>query len=127
MREEGMSNHAIAQALGVAVKTIYTYIGPQPKGIRRKPVRGGQPLPYREATPEPKEEAPACLVVEDREIALECMVGHYTIALKYKMVKICMADGSGMRIDFEKFAAFVDEVNAIKRKLSGLKIENEMW
>lgn len=127
MREEGMSNHAIAQALGVAVKTIYTYIGPQPKGIRRKPVHGGQPLPYREATPEPKEEAPACLAVEDRVIILSGFVGKYDISPKNKRVEVIWLDGSRTKIKFDEFEALVDELNAIKRKMTDLKIENEMW
>ena len=127
MREEGMSNHAIAQALGVAVKTIYTYIGPQPKGIRRKPVRGGHPLPYREATPEPKEEAPACLVVEDRVIALQGLAATYDISPKRKLVDVRLATGEKVRLEFETLKMLSDELNAIKRKLDSLKIENEMW
>lgn len=127
MREdEHMSNTDIAASLGISPMTVYRYIGKQGKEIHRTPVRNGQPKPYREPG-QIKEEAPACLVVADKEIALEGMVGHYNVAPKHKSVKICMADGSGMKLDFEKFSAFVDEVNAIKRKLDDLKFENEMW
>ena len=127
MREEGKSNKFIAETYGYSVQTIRTLIGPQGPGIRRECVRNASPKPYREPEVGFKEEPQACLVVADREISLEGTAGHYDIALKPKQIKICMADGAGMKLDFEKFIAFVDEVNAIKRKLDGLKIENEMW
>lgn len=127
MREEGMSNKAIGDALGVSSQTIYRHIGPQGPEIRRQPVYGGKPKPYHEPEVEKKEEYPACLVVVNRAISLKGTVCHYEIDPKSKLLKIIMEDGANMKLDFEKFGTFVEELEAIKRNISTLKIENEMW
>lgn len=36
MRREGMSNQAIADALGVTAQTVYRSIGKQPRELRKK-------------------------------------------------------------------------------------------
>lgn len=127
MREEGMSNASIAESLGICLTSVIRHLGPQPKELRRKPVYGGKPKPYREPEKEVKEEAPACLVVVDREIVLKGTVCQYDISPKSKKVDILFADGSSKEFDFEKFKVFVDEVNAIKRHMDDLKLDNEMW
>lgn len=125
MREEGMSNIEIANALGCSRPVVYKYIGAQPPEMRAAYGSRKNPKPYRE--PDVKEEAPACLAVVDREVVLQGVVGKYCISPKCKKMEMVLASGLSAEMDFEKVRQFADELNAIARKLDSLKIENEMW
>lgn len=129
MREEGMSNRAIGEALGISRVTVHKYLGPQGPGIRREYGAARNPKPYKDPAPVPApvEEAPACLVVEDRIVALQGMAGSYDISPKRQLIDVTLATGEKIQVGFEVFRMLVDEMSAIKRKLDSLKIENEMW
>ena len=127
MREEGMSNRAIGEALGLSHVTIHRYLGPQGPGIRREYGAGKKPKPYSEPAPETAKEVPACLAVVDREVILQGIVGQYCISPKHKKMEMVLASGLNTEMDFDKVRQFADELNAIVRKLDGLIIENEMW
>ena len=127
MREEGMSNRAIGEALGVSYVTVHKYLGPQGPDIRREYGAAKKPKPYHEPAPQPVEEPTACLVVEDRIVALQGMGGSYDISPKRQLIDVTLATGEKIQVGFEAFRMLVDEMSAIKRKLDSLKIENEMW
>ena len=60
MREQGLTNYQIAERLGVTYRTIVSYIGKQPKGLRApmgsrkgtKPLMDAEPAKSEEATAE---------------------------------------------------------------------------
>lgn len=59
MREQGLTNYQIAERLGVTYRTIVSYIGKQPKGLRApmgsrgiKPLMDAEPAKPEEATAE---------------------------------------------------------------------------
>ena len=117
---EGMSNNEIAEALDVFYMTVYKYIGAQPKGLRkaRKVLQDRQPIK--------EEPAPACLVLQNRNIELHGVVGVYGIDCKAQSVHITY-NGHDMWILFDKLGTFIDELKAIHRKIDFLAVTKDMW
>ena len=117
---EGMSNNEIAEALDVSYMTVYKYIGAQPKGLRkaRKVPQDRQPIK--------EEPAPACLVLQNRNIELHGVVGVYGIDCKAQSVHITY-NGHDMWIPFDKLGTFIDELKAIHRKIDFLAVTKDMW
>ena len=125
-RDEKLNNQEIADRLGVSRVTVYKLIGPQPKELRkeyerspRKPVEAQK---AEEATP-----LPACLVVGKRTIELSGTFGKYSIEVGEDCFQVTNLCGESMAVPKARLDDFINELNAIKRKLEVLKFENEMW
>lgn len=133
MREQGMTNAEIADALDVGVNTVVRYIGKQPKGLR-KPYERKEPRPVE---PKHEETAPtACLVVQNREIELHGLHGKYTVSCKEREVLASVNIFEDMDVvisldDIEnivkKLGEISAELQAIARKVNELNVSNEMW
>lgn len=122
MREEGMSNQEIADALDVSYYTIVKYIGGAPKSVR-KPREFHEDVAKKEAPPEV---APACLVIQNKQIELHGVMGVYVVDCKKKTV-LAQFGETMLDIAFDKLGDVIGELQAIKRKTSELIVENEMW
>ena len=113
MREGGMTNQDIANALGVSLSTIYRYIGAQPQGFRRKrnyDLDEQPPVIVKQDEP-PKE---AALVVEDRAISLAGLFAGYRINVKSKEIIVFVEDGEdALTIPFDQVKTISKEINAI--------------
>jgi len=124
MRREGMNNADIANALGVSKSTVINLIGPQPKELHKK--RGG--YHPRKAVSEPaEEEHEACLVVETRLIDLAGTCFCYKIDTRDRQVAVRGNDGTCIYVDVDNLGNFIKELSAIKRKMEGERMTNEMW
>lgn len=133
MREQGMGNQDIADALGTTVATVRKYIGNQPKELYK--ARGGYhpPKPKKEPEPEP---STAFLVVQNREIELHGLQGKYMVDCKGRSVLVDInifgEQTFTLSLDdvesiAEKLTGFVGELKAIARKVDELAVKNEMW
>jgi len=129
MRREGMSNIEIAKSLGVSKQTVYRLIGPQPKELTSRMCSeaktGAKTIaPARTAEPEPE----ACLVVETRQIALAGTCFCYRIDTRDMQVAVISTERTqSIYVDVNKLGDFIKELSAIKRKMEGAKMTNEMW
>lgn len=127
MRESGMTNQDIAQALGVSYATIYAYLGAQP--TRRMRSIGGYaspvPKPTKEAEPAPE----ACLVVSSRVTRLDGFEAHYTIDSERASVLIRSNANpeEAIEVSLENLTALIAELTAIGRNIEKIKVANEMW
>ena len=125
MRRNGMNNREIGDALGVSYVTVYKYIGAQPKELKKKREsypRTKQPKPVAVA-----EEAQPCICVKNRTVELEGIFGSYTIDIKKGTVACTNAIGQCLSVSKDNIDDFINELNAIKRKLESLVVGNEMW
>ena len=129
MREEGMSNQEIADSLDVGYQTILRLIGKQPAGTRKScPDRTPRRKVTHSETARPTQDvsAQACLVVQDRTVMLKGTFAAYEIPVRKKCVEISCEHGN-VSVPFDKLDDFVAELSAIRRRLDGLRVENEMW
>lgn len=128
MRDNGMSNAEIAEALDVSYATVYAILGKQPAGLRsprRDSVRGGEIVTTKAPEPE-QEEAYACLVLQNKVIELEGLYAKYKLDIKGKQLHIDAAEIVGA-VNLDKLGDLIAELTAIHRKLDTLKVGNEMW
>lgn len=124
-RDQKMSNQEIANAIGVSYVTVYKLIGPQPKEFKKKRTaapRVEQPKPVAVA-----EEAQPCICVKNRTVELEGIFGSYMIDIKKGTVACTNAVGQCLYVSKDNIDDFINELNAIKRKLESLVVGNEMW
>ena len=136
LRDDGYSNSEIADMLDCSYQTVLNCIGKQPAGMRKARsfgVRGGEKT-MKEA-PKPVQNEPdfegeqvASLVLKNRTISLEGLVGEYEIDCKGERVMIAIkGDSYAAELPFEKFKDFAAEVMGIQRKLGTLHLESELW
>lgn len=71
--------------------------------------------------------SPACLVVDKRTIELCGTFGKYSIEVGGDCFGVTNLCGESMTVPKARLDDFINELNAIKRKLEVLKFENEMW
>lgn len=131
MRNAGMTNQDIANALGCTIHAVRNHIGPQPgknwpdfkKRMTETPPESKIPVhDMDEAANGPS----ACLVVENRKIDLAGTYGNYSIDTKEQMIAI-MTQQYQILLDYDDFRTLTSEMNAILNKLDNLKITPEMW
>lgn len=121
MRREGMSNQAIADALGVTAQTVYRSIGKQPRELRKKRERVEMEKPREEVQHE------ACLVVKSRILRVEGACATYHINLDKQTMHVMRSDSCLSNVEIEDIPAFISELDAIYRNASSMKAGNEMW
>lgn len=126
MRENGMSNPEIAEALDVSPNTISRYIGRGPRSKNRNR-GGGAPVAAEIKNEEPVE---ACLKVETAAIGLTGAYGQYTIDERQDAVYI-IAEAGGHElsgyIPVDQLAIFARELKAIERNIDKVKLRLEVW
>ena len=128
MRESGMTNHEIADVLGTSYKAVLAAIGRQPKELRKKPEFHTEILPPPTYAQEQKQEEPnACLVVANRLVELEGTFGSYNIPIRKGIVNITSKECGDLQVPFDKLGDFINELQAIQRKMSSLTMSAEMW
>ena len=119
MREAGMTNQDIANALDVSYQTIHRYLGVQPKSIKK---RYGF---YKQKKETQEEKHEACLSVTCRTIDLSGVFASYTIA--DNAIKIILDEGSEFSVNSEQLGDFIRELQAIQRNIDKLDKGREMW
>lgn len=127
MRENGMTNADIAEALGTTPVTVRRYIGPQPGrnwgGYRSRAARPAEADRLVEA-----EAPPACLAVTNSVVYLQGVAAEYAVDAGKRRVNFMLP---GMEtfacVDFDKWPDFAREVAAVARKLDGQSVPVEMW
>lgn len=122
-RDQQMNNAEIAEALGVSKPTIIKLIGPQPKELNKP--RGS--TCSRKKKEDASEEPEACLVVETRCIDLVGACFSYRIDTKDRQLAVRGNDGLCLYADIDSLDVFIKELSAIKRKMEGERMTNEMW
>lgn len=132
MREDGMTNREIADALDVSYKAVLAAIGKQPKELRKKPEFHTPVLPPPTYASEPasraeEEIASASLVVANKYIELAGLFGNYSIPIHDRVVNINTSDHGSMQVPFDKLDDFILELQAIQRKVPSLVLSTEMW
>ena len=127
MRENGMTNADIAQALGTTAVTVRRYIGPQP-GRNWGGVSGAAARPAEAAEAPEAEASPACLAVTNSVVYLQGVAAEYAVDAGKRRVNFMLP---GMEtfacVDFDKWPDFAREVAAVARKLDGQNVPVEMW
>ncbi len=129
MREQGMSNSEIAEALGVGYQTILRNIGKQPREIRRsrKALTKSDFLEKKMNLPE--EEAPvACLAVRKSPLCLTGSVADYELDSEREKITITNAQRDYyFRLEASNLEQFIRELQAIARNIEDSKQKLEMW
>lgn len=131
MRENGMSNMEIANAVGAGYSTVWKYLGADPG-------RGGHvstSIPTQVINLKPRNEKPVeaaeavyegVLPVVNRVISLKGEYGEYEVDTKNK--KVTFAVGNTVaEIGFDEWAIFAKEVAAIERNVSKIGLSPEIW
>lgn len=132
MREKGMTNREIANALSCSNSTIYNLIGAMPKELRRSAMSYA-PRKAVESTmtckkPDEAGSNEACLNVTRKEIALTGAVKRYLIDPEEKTISVCSQDGDvEMILTTEELSGFVKEIQAIIRNIDKCQPVLEMW
>ena len=131
MREQGMSNAEIAEALGVGYQTILRNIGKQPREVRRNSARGGATVKpdFLEKRLNIPEEAPvACLAVEKSELFLTGAVARYRLDADRESITIINEAGEEhWAFETSNLDQFIRELQAIARNIEDSKQKLEMW
>lgn len=137
-RNEGYTNSQIAEMLDVTPKTIYNMIGKMPdemaaKAKREAAVRGRYTR-WHKATntnengqtegeqKEMAESSAACLVVVNRKVNLQGTIGLYEVDCENKKVTMRPVE----EIGFDNLNAYINELQAISRKIDQMSVGNEM-
>ena len=124
MREAGMTNQDIANALDVSYQSVYRYIGKQPGTMRKE----YSILPQKSTLCEyaPSEQNQACLVVTDRIVELSGEFAMYTV--KANGVSIIFSESNEiMNLSAENLGVLISELQAIQRNIGKLNNGSEMW
>lgn len=130
MRDTGMSNQEIADALGINAATVRNYIGTMPEewyerwGRPKCGIRGkakAKPAP----APEPEEETVG-LVVQNKKIDLDGLFARYCVDCKKGEILIEISE-TMVLIRWENLDDFINELKALRRNLDKLTVQNEMW
>lgn len=138
-RNEGYTNSQIAEMLDVSNTTIYNMIGKMPdemiaKAKREAAVQGGFARWEKAAKnkgnehaegekKEMTENSAACLVVVNRKVNLQGTIGLYEVDCESKKVTMRPVE----EIGFDNLNAYINELQAISRKIDQMSVGNEMW
>lgn len=117
MREAGMTNQDIANALDVSYQTVYKYIGQQPQGMRKRYARIGAQV---------KEEEAAHLVVTYRTVELEGEFAAYSICAGMVTINFDSLNES-LKLKKEGIETLIAELKEIQRNVDKLEKGSEMW
>lgn len=138
-RDEGYTNSQIAEMLDVSSVTIYKIIGKMPPEMYRKSLRDAGEKSWQ-ARREKKSMAEdnkqtkgaelkmentnsACLVVVNRKETLQGTIGLYEVDCEKKKVTMRPVE----EINFENLNDYINELQAISRKIDQMSVGNEMW
>lgn len=124
MRNEGCTNAEIAERIGTTRATVIRYIGKQPVGLRKEPVRHVE-CENHDGNDNPPP-AP-CLALRDREIHLEGQFATYTVQGSSGMVMATLHGKDSILMSADELSVFIRELSAIQRNLSSVKVGAEMW
>lgn len=69
------------------------------------------------------ENSAACLVVVNRKVNLQGTIGLYEVDCENKKVTMRPVE----EIEFDKLNEYINELQAISRKIEQMNVENEMW
>lgn len=138
-RNEGYTNSQIAKMLDVSSQTVYSIIGKMPdemiaKAKREAAVQGGFARWEKAAKNkgnehvkgeknEMTENSAACLVVVNRKVNLQGTIGLYEVDCENKKVTMRPVE----EIGFDNLNAYINELQAISRKIDQMSVGNEMW
>lgn len=138
-RNEGYTNSQIAEMLDVSSQTVYSIIGKMPdemiaKAKREAAVQGGYARWEKAAKNkgnehvkgekyEMTENRAACLVVVNRKVNLQGTIGLYEVDCENKKVTMRPVE----EIGFDNLNAYINELQAISRKIDQMSVGNEMW
>ena len=138
-RREGYTNSQIAEMLDVCSRTIYRIIGKMPDDMiskaksegrkigsyerrdKKQPAEGNKQM--KGAEPKMEESNSACLVVVNRNVTLQGTIGLYEVDFEKKKVTMRPVE----EINFEKLNDYINELQAISRKIGQMNVGNEMW
>ena len=138
-RAEGYTNAQIAELLDVCERTIYRIIGKMPdemikkakkegqqKGVcarmyKKQPSEGNKQMKGAEQKMENTNSA--CLVVVNRKETLQGTIGLYEVDCEKKKVTMRPVE----EINFENLNDYINELQAISRKIAQMNVGNEMW
>ena len=132
MRNAGMTNTDIANALDISYASVYRLIGKQPGSMRASSHTADlPPAEPQPATPERSDSAPepeAALIVEDRVYRLAGLFASYRVRVKDKEVDVYIdGENIAMTVKFDELGAFASEIAAIDRRTSELRVGCEAW
>ena len=144
MREQGMSNQEIADALECSYITVLRHIGAEPPELTARRKSSGQQKRHSKESERkpnvvqtPEEEIPACLAVTSKVYELEGTVGKYTLKAGEDVVNITVKmDVEGEVITYtpppfplklDAIDDFIKELQAIQRNAKKLNGGFEMW
>ena len=131
MRESGMSNMEIANAVGAGYSTVAKYLGAAPG-------RGGRvsaTIPQQVIDIKPREERAAkpaepeyegVLPVVNRRVSLKGNFGEYEVDQLRKTVTFAISEMVA-EISYEEWQIFAKEVAAINRHISTEGLSPEIW
>ena len=138
-RNEGYTNSQIAEMLDVSNTTIYNMIGKMPdemiaKAKREAAVQGGfarwekaekkkENVQTEGERKEMVENSAACLVVVNRKVNLQGTIGLYEVDCESKKISMRPVQ----EIGFDNLNAYINELQAISRKIDQMSVGNEMW
>lgn len=138
-RREGYTNSQIAEMLDVSYQTVYSIIGKMPDEMiakakreaakiggyarweKKEPSEGNKQTKGAESKMENTNSA--CLVVVNRKETLQGTIGLYEVDCEKKKVTMRPVE----EINFEKLNDYINELQAISRKIDQMSVGNEMW
>ena len=138
-RNEGYTNAQIAEMLDVCDRTIYRIIGKMPDEMiskarsegrkigsharweKKQPAESNKQMKGAELKMENTNSA--CLVVVNRRETLQGTIGLYEVDCEKKKVTMRPLE----EINFEKLNDYINELQAISRKIGQMNVGNEMW
>lgn len=126
--EEELSNQEIADRLDVNRQTIYRYIGPQPKGMRKYRSKGVVCRPQKPVAKE-EENIAVGLVISNRTITAEGADMEYQIDFSRKTVRMHKKSAPNFYWVFtlEELSRALPELQAVERRAAEFKVTPEVW
>ena len=130
MREQGMSNQEIADAVGVHYGTILNLIGKQPKGMRKPYTRRCNSSGAGGGDAVHEETHEACLTIKRPAIEICGRKWKYRANVGQNMIEVFTApDVIPMTVDIEDLPQIIKELQAIARNADKITGGNvlEVW
>lgn len=125
MRDEGMSNRDIANALDVSYQSVLRAIGKQPPRVR-KPVAYSMAETASPLSERDKGKPDAHLSVRSRLITLAGEVAEYSLDCSGEILTITVGNGN-ICIPLRNVELLMNELSVIQRNIPRVKIEDELW
>lgn len=132
MRNSGMTNMDIANALDISYASVYRLIGKQPASMRASSHTADLPPsipPSNQVSSDGAAHEPeAALIVEDRVLRLAGLFASYRVRVKDKEIDVYVnGDSVAMTVKFDELSAFASEIMAIDRHTADLRVGCEAW